>query len=462
MTRIISLLFLGFLMGCTTESVVVNNQDQVPTRTVESNSRMKTFDVVPKRRQVSRSNQDIAQEILDLAFYLESGRRVEKFTRFEGPITVGFTNAPPSFARTDLKKLVTRLRSEAGIPISIVPDGQKANISVDLVNGAKMRALVPSAACFIVPGASTFSELLRKQRDVSTDWSQLETRTQVVVVVPRNAAPQELRDCLHEEIAQALGPLNDLYRLADSVYNDDNFHLVLTPFDMLALRTFYSPQLRSGMSKEQVAALLPGILATLNPTGGGYVSTGQSRTPASWIDTMRGAVGPSGSNSRRSRKINEALKSSEQLGYERNRLGYVLYARGRILSKDEQEEAIRSYTRAYELYRRLYGVEDIHTARATVQLASLAIAAGETDRAQQLITPSKQAARKSQDAGLLMNLLALEAEVARLTGQSEKADILRQEAREWGLYALGKPEDVERILKITVQIGKVGRQSLKG
>jgi len=34
-------------------------------------------------------------------------------------------------------------------------------------------------------------------------------------------SPQEVRDCLHEELAQALGPLNDLYRLPDSVFNDD-------------------------------------------------------------------------------------------------------------------------------------------------------------------------------------------------------------------------------------------------
>ncbi len=45
-----------------------------------------------------------------------------------------------------------------------------------------------------------------------------------------------MRDCLHEELAQALGPLNDLYRLSNSVFNDDNFHSVLTGFDMEMLR----------------------------------------------------------------------------------------------------------------------------------------------------------------------------------------------------------------------------------
>ncbi len=70
----------------------------------------------------------------------------------------------------------------------------------------------------------------------------------MAIFLPGDVSPQETRDCLHEEMAQALGPLNDLYRLGDSVFNDDNFHTVLTGFDMLVLRTYYAPDLRSGMT----------------------------------------------------------------------------------------------------------------------------------------------------------------------------------------------------------------------
>jgi hypothetical protein len=83
----------------------------------------------------------------------------------------------------------------------------------------------------------------------------------MAVFMPADVAPQEVRDCLHEEVAQAIGPLNDLYRLPDSVFNDDNFHTVLTGFDMLILRATYAPELRSGMTRAEVAAALPGILA---------------------------------------------------------------------------------------------------------------------------------------------------------------------------------------------------------
>ena len=73
-----------------------------------------------------------------------------------------------------------------------------------------------------------------------------------------------MRACLNEEIGQALGPVNDLYRLPDSVFNDDNIHLQLTGFDLLMLRILYSPELRVGMSRDAASAALPALLARLN------------------------------------------------------------------------------------------------------------------------------------------------------------------------------------------------------
>lgn len=76
------------------------------------------------------------------------------------------------------------------------------------------------------------------RRTPTVDWTKLERRDRAAVFVRFDVAPQEIRDCLHEELAQALGPLKDLYRLSDSVSNDDNIHAVLTSFDMLILRAY--------------------------------------------------------------------------------------------------------------------------------------------------------------------------------------------------------------------------------
>ncbi len=85
-------------------------------------------------------------------------------------------------------------------------------------------------------------------------------REKAAIFVPADTSPQEVRDCLHEELAQAMGPLNDLYQLPNSVFNDDNFNTVLTSFDMMMLRMHYAPELHSGMTQAEVAGRLPGML----------------------------------------------------------------------------------------------------------------------------------------------------------------------------------------------------------
>jgi hypothetical protein len=130
-----------------------------------------------------------------------------------------------------------------------------------------MQRVVPQAACFVVPRVSSWAEFRRARGSRDLDWTTLTGRDRVAVFIPSDVSPQEVRDCLHEEVAQALGPLNDLYRLPDSVFNDDNFHAVLTGFDMLILRTYYDAELANGMTRAEVSARLPGILARLNPGG---------------------------------------------------------------------------------------------------------------------------------------------------------------------------------------------------
>ncbi len=55
---------------------------------------MKVFST-PRAARPARSNAEIAQDFMDLTFRLESGRRIETFTRFEGPITVRLAGEAP-------------------------------------------------------------------------------------------------------------------------------------------------------------------------------------------------------------------------------------------------------------------------------------------------------------------------------------------------------------------------------
>ncbi len=119
----------------------------------------------------------------------------------------------------------------------------------------------------MAPNVSSLAEYRANRGTAKLDWQQITRRNRVAIFVPSDTSPQEVRDCLHEEMAQALGPLNDLYRLPDSVFNDDNFQSVLTEFDMLMLRLHYAPDLATGMTEAEVAARLPALIARMNPSG---------------------------------------------------------------------------------------------------------------------------------------------------------------------------------------------------
>ena len=268
---------------------------------------MKTFGA-PRPSRPVKSNNDLALDFIELSFRLESGRDLPVFTRFEQPITVRVTGAPPSSLGSDLTKLLHRMRTEANIKISQTSANATANVTIQAVSRAEIRRALPHAACFVVPNISSIDEYRSARRTAKTNWANLKKREQLAIFLPNDASPQEVRDCLHEELAQAIGPLNDLYRLPDSVFNDDNVHTVLTGFDMMMLKAYYSPELRSGMTRGQVSQALPHILNRINPAGNGRAAKFATRTPKAWAQAVQTALGPGSKTSQRITAANQALK----------------------------------------------------------------------------------------------------------------------------------------------------------
>lgn len=407
---------------------------------------------------VRRSNSDIAREFLDLSFALENGRRLQSMTRFEQPIAIKFAGQVPSYAERDLERLVTRLRKEARIDIRRVNSDVPANIVIEAVPPAQMALVAPSAACFVVPNADSWDDFRRNKRSSHTDWAQITERSRVAIFLPDNVPPQEIRDCLHEEIAQALGPLNDLFRLRDSIFNDDNFNLVLQPFDMLVLRIYYSPALRNGMTRAQVSERLPSLLAQINPAGNGVASDARPRTGRDWSRQIEIALGRNGGTQRRINAATRAIEIADARGYNDQRIGFSFLARARVSSQSNPEQAALDYATAYSIFYTLFGADDIHTAQTAVQMAWLALSAGAVEDAIVFIDGSIPAARRAQDAIMLFNLLALKAQVETWRGNTAAAEKLRAEALSWGKYGLLSDRDLSRRMQQIAQLAPPPRE----
>ncbi len=386
-----------------------------------------------------RSNASLAVDFLELEFSLESGRRLPVFTRFDPGITVRLMGDIPPMAADEVARLTARLQSEAGV--TLIPTPGDAALTITFLPRRVLQSNDPGVACFVIPGISTWPAYQAKRGSDDLDWTRLLRRDKAAIFIPSDVSPQEMRDCLHEELAQAIGPLNDLYRLSDTVFNDDNFHTVLTGFDMLMLRVHYDPALSNGMSEADVAARLPAILARLNPNGERPGPAQPSPTPDSWKRAVDTAFAPASSPPARLRAAKAAVRIATQSGWRDSRMAFSLFALGRASLSQDGTMAVRAFAQSATLYRGLPDAQ-VQAAHIDMQLAALALSQGRSDAALQLTTQSIPVAMKAENAALLATLMMIRAEALGVQGRQTEADTQRQQSLGWARYGFGSGLDL--------------------
>ena len=432
-------LALSLLVSC----APVQRQTTPPSRAasiVQALPPMQAFTtnyVVPS----TRANAQIAKDFLDLSFQMESGNPVPYLTRFSDPITVRIAGPASESLYQDLQALLTRLRREAGIDI-ILTNAPEAAITIEAVPQRTLKRAVPNAACFVVPRITSWSEFIRKRNTPVVDWTTLTHRENAAIFVPSDSAPQEIRDCLHEELAQALGPLNDLYRLSDSVFNDDNIHTVLTGFDMLVLRTYYAPELTNGMTRDQVADRLPALLARLNPSGQFRQSDPQTDTPRDWLDAIQTALSSGSSTTTRRQAAQRAIALGQHNGWTGPREGFAHYAYGRLQVSSDPNAAFAAFHEA----EKAYGTDpsmSIHNAHIAVQKSAFALAAGDAEATLGITDIAIPVAARHQNAALMSTLMMFKAEALAMTGRNDAAATVRLDSLGWARYGFGSDQNVQ-------------------
>ena len=402
-----------------------------------------------------RSNVEMVQDFIDLGFSMESGRPIAAFSRYDTPIRVSLRGDAPPRAAQDLNRLVARLRAEAGIDIARMPEG--GNLVVEFLPRRQMQAIVPSAACFVVPNVTGWNDFVANRRSSIIDWTQVVVRTQASVFIPSDTTPQEMRDCLHEEIGQALGPLNDLFRIPDTVFNDDNLQTTLTGFDMLMLRVWYAPELQSGMTRDQVAARLMTLFNRLNPAGRGVGRAVAGATPRTWQTAIEQALSSDGGVTRRREGAAEALRIARGAGWSDSRLALSLMLSARLAARDEGESALQALILASEIYRATPGGA-VHAAHIDMHLAVQALAGGQPQSVLDLVARALPVAERTENAAFVASLSFLQAEALTLLGRADEAETRREAAMPAARYGFGgdqaaaaRRQEIARIASATLR-----------
>jgi hypothetical protein len=403
-------------------------------------------------------NSELQQIVLDMAFKMESGRVLPVLARFEGPITVRMIGQVPPSARAELSRLIARFRSEAGLDMVEVGPDMPAAINIDFQPRAEMRKVVPSAACFVVPRLASFAEYKTHRNGPDVNWATVVTRQRVAVFVPADTSAQEVRDCLHEEVGQSMGPLNDLYHLPNSVFNDDNFNTILTNFDMMLLRIFNAPELKSGMNQAEVAARLPKILARINPRGQGKPGHSTRIAPRSWVAAVEQSFGVNSTPAGRVQAADMMLNIAMAQGWRDSRLAFSYYAKGRALSVTRPAEAVTAFVEAARIYRSVPGAS-VPLAHVEMQLAAIALASGQPEQAMQFADRALPVAQREENASLFATLMLIKAEAMENVGQLAAAEALRLDSLPSARYGFGSAGQMRAR---QTEIAKLGARGRKG
>jgi hypothetical protein len=219
---------------------------------------------IAKRRAAERTTFTDA-EIIDGFYRIVFGAEfhvsgsVDRIRKYEKPVRVHVDSRSKPDRRKEVAEVVDDIRSKIRhLDIAMADSRKEANVTVTLVRDRDIEKTIrqfygrEQAARIVKSLEPQCLSGFRKDELFRIEHSD------VIVVV--DAGEFIFRDCIYEELLQALGPINDDDDLPWTMFNDDVQMGFFGIYDQYLLNILYDPRIRAGMTKEQVKALLPQIL----------------------------------------------------------------------------------------------------------------------------------------------------------------------------------------------------------
>lgn len=392
---------------------------------------MYSFGTLPNIR-IHTSNAQMVSDFADLFFALETGERLSHFSRFEGVVGVYVDPNASQVLRRDAQNLVHLIRKKAGVKLSL-SDDPKADIIVKLLAQSEISARAQGASCFVQPGhpqmGKTFTPLV--------SWSDVKTRSAATIYLPADGAPQLQRDCLHEELAQALGPLNDVYHAQGSVFNDDNINGILSDYDLLMLRVAYDANLTSGMDRRATMRRVVQLFDHLNPSGKTASRPRQYPSRRTWAAATARIL----QHGADATQIASYLSISK-FGDGRDGLAYLLAARQ---TSHAPQDRIALLNQALEAFAP-FPETTLYQANAHQDLAFAHLLSHNIQKAVYHSEKAHDLAISHHDAAVLANALMTRAIVKYKEGNIDQARKTRLDSIGWARYAFGDRAALKRWL----------------
>lgn len=222
---------------------------------------------------------DLARNFERIAFFIEysqdDGELVQRETastlsRWEAPLKIGlFGGGVRPADRISYRALSRRLADLTGVDMTVT-DAADEDIAVYIMTEEERTA---------------FRDVIEEDDDRSkfqilSDWSEQfrypcvaivgygggrtgaarGVITGALIVIKAELEGVMRESCIHEELTQAMGLMNDHPDVRPSIFNDDEEFALLTKHDEYLLRILYDRRLRPAMTLEEARPLIPEIV----------------------------------------------------------------------------------------------------------------------------------------------------------------------------------------------------------
>ena len=243
--------------------------------------------------RTSFSDDEIKDGFFKTAFRaeLQFDRHIDRIRKFDEPIRVFVVNQGTPDRRAEIAMIIADIRARVDhLDLAMTDDRQAANFVVTLV---QRRDLARTIRDHYGPDkAKQIQKALHPQclSGIGKDQSFRIRRAEVIL--PVDAGEFVFYDCAYEELLQALGVINDNNSVPWTMFNDDVQMGFFDVYDQCLLNILYDPRVRPGMTKGELAKLLPEILPTVRAWVAAGNSSGMAATnPPATTREQRG-LGP--------------------------------------------------------------------------------------------------------------------------------------------------------------------------
>jgi len=206
------------------------------------------------------SDEEIIDGFMRTVFGAE-GRQstgVDIVHKFTGPVRVLIVNRAVVDRSAQVAKFIATLDKVVdNLSIRTVRREADANLVVFLIDRSAYAATIRS----VLPPEFDASFMISNHCSGVASGAADGRLKSAVVFIPTTEGWRHTRHCMVEEITQVLGPVNDDWRLSNSIYNDSSDVPGFGIFDWFILNTLYDRRIKPGMTADEVRPILPKAIA---------------------------------------------------------------------------------------------------------------------------------------------------------------------------------------------------------